>query len=70
MDWDAIRFHDRIRGLASLADNGALAFFIGAFGRVYAEGRIDIVALGAVAVGFLLMYVGWNIRGLLQPEEL
>lgn len=65
----AVRHNERIRGLASLADNGALAFFIAAGAQGYAVGYIDDAAKLALVLGVALVAVGWYIRSELKPEN-
>lgn len=69
MDIDSARLNERVRSLANLGDNSALALFIAGVARAFNEGNIDYLVVGAFLLGFVFIWMSWHIRGLLQSEE-
>lgn len=67
MDVEAIRNNERVKAVAGMSDNASLALLIAAVARVFTTPDQFVVL--DVAVGLVLMWIAWNMRGLLQSEE-
>lgn len=67
MDVEAIRNNERVKAVAGMCDNASLALLIAAVARVFTTPDQFVVL--DVAVGLVLMWIAWNMRGLLQSEE-
>lgn len=67
MDMEAVRTNERVKAVAGMCDNASLALFIASVVRGFTNP--DLYVLVDFAVGVVLMWMAWHIRGLLQSEE-
>lgn len=67
MDIESVRLNERVKAVAGMCDNGALALLIAAVVKGVTDP--DVFVLVNAATGFVLMWAAWHIRGLLQSEE-
>ena len=66
MDIEATRDNERVKSIASMCDNAALALYIAAVIRLFQHS--DLYVLINVISAIILMWIAWHIRGLLQSE--
>jgi hypothetical protein len=64
-----IRWNERYRGWANLADNIALAFFVASGVESYSVTGVDTSVLLGVSLGLVFATIAWHFRGLLQSEQ-
>ena len=67
VDIEAVRTNERVKAVAGMCDNASLAVFIASVVRVFSSP--DAFVLLDFAAGLVLMWMAWDIRGLLQAEE-
>jgi hypothetical protein len=67
MDIESHRFNERVKGVAGICDNGALALFVAAVVKGFTKPDLYVLLNGFA--GLVLMWIAWHIRGLLQSEE-
>ena len=67
MDIEAVRTNERVKAIANICDNGALALFIAAVVKAFSSP--DLFVLLNVLIGLVLIWVAWHTRGLLQTED-
>lgn len=64
---ESVRTNERVKAIANMCDNAALALFIA--GVVQAFNNPNIFAIVDFAVGLVLMWIAWHVRGLIESEE-
>jgi hypothetical protein len=67
VDSNVLRTNERFKAIAGMCDNGALALFIAAVVKSFEQPDFFVVL--DVAVGVVLMWVAWHVRGLLESEQ-
>ena len=67
MDIDAVRTNERVKAVAVMSDNASLALIIACVVRGFANPDVYVVV--DFVFGAVLMWMAWQMRGLLQSEE-
>lgn len=68
MDIISVRWNERWKAWANLADNAALGLLGSGIAKAFSD-QPDKWAFGGVAGGVVLLWVAWHIRGLIEPED-
>jgi hypothetical protein len=69
VDIESVRWNERWKSYASLADNASLALLGGSIAKAFSDSGPDKWTYGGVFFAVALLWIAWHIRGLIEPEE-